>query len=80
MMTRTRVPGQNGVDGVNVSVVPAFVQVPGAAGRRTGIGEVAASGADSVTRIGLAPLVRVTAPPWVTDSTCSGWAAAWAPD
>ena len=78
-VTRTRVPGRNGVDGVNVSVVPAFVQVPGVAGSRTGIGEVAASGADSVTRTGLAPLVRVTAPPWVTDSTCSG-GAAWAPD
>ena len=70
-VTRTRVPGRNGVDGVNVSVVPAFVQVPGVAGSRTGIGELAASGADSVTRTGLAPLVRVTAPPWVTDRTAA---------
>ena len=79
-VTRTRVPGQNGVEGVNVSVVPAFVQVPGVAGCTAGIGELLASGADSVTRTGLAPLVPVTAPPWVTDSTCSGAAGpAWAP-
>ena len=79
-VTRTRVPGQNGVEGVNVSVVPVFVQVPGVAGCTAGIGELLASGADSVTRTGLAPLVPVTAPPWVTDSTCSGAAGpAWAP-
>ena len=79
-VTRTRVPGQNGVEGVNVSVVPAFVQLPGVAGCTAGIGELLASGADSVTRTGLAPLVPVTAPPWVTDSTCSGAAgSAWAP-
>ena len=72
--------GSNGVAGVKVSVLPDRFQVPGTAGRIAGSGEVAASGADSVTWTGSAPSVPVVAPPSVTETTWSGvaGAAGWA--
>src|SRR6185437_1442522 len=62
--------------GVNVSVLPALRHDPGTAGCSTGRGEPAESGADRSTRIGAAPSVPCTAPPWATARTRSGTAGA----
>src|SRR5579875_1501210 len=55
-VTVTSVPPMNPAAGVNTAESPSRFQVPGIAGDTFGIGELAASGAEKVTRTGRVPL------------------------
>ena len=76
--TRTRVSSGKPRTGTNWTVVGLTrCQLPAIAGATEGIGESAASGAENVTRIALAPLTPRALDAGVTDTTVSGVAGAW---
>ena len=56
--------------GVKTAASPWTVQLPGIEGDRVGIGELAASGAENCTRMGLVPLTPRVPAAGVTETSC----------
>src|SRR6516165_9798276 len=70
MFTVTRVLPRKPTAGVKTAASRCTVQCPGIEGDSVGIGELAASGAENCTRIGLAPLTPVAPAAGVTETSC----------
>ena len=56
--------------GVKTAVSPWIAQWPGIDGDSVGIGELAASGAENCTRMGLVPLIPFAPAAGSADTTC----------